>query len=224
MGQGCDNDGRIIRPGARHQITKMVGNDKGQLAMRQHGRLWLAGRAGGKEEPRGIVTIHFSYGNRHVRELCHERVVIILSGPADRDGEGNILASCNMGVELSPCQQPFGPRRHGKPCDLLRRLAEIGGHPNAAELPASKSGLEHLVAVRRLHQQTVTLAHVIAVAQGGGEGGGTGFQRGPGPSFFAPDQTDFLRLASRRVCQKLREVHDAGRDRLHHATRSRIEA
>ena len=154
----------------------------------------------------------------------NKRVVVVIPRTADGHSKGDPVTGRDMVRELGPGQQSFGPGRGGEPGNIFRRLAEVGGHPDATEFPASEGGLEHLIAVGGLHQQAVALLQPIAVAQGGCECGRPRLQFCPGPGYVTPDEADVVRMSPGGVRQELRQVHHPCGNGLHHATRSRIEA
>ena len=58
VGQRGNDDRGVLRSCAGHQVTKVVGHDKGHLAVGKHSRLGFPSRAGRKEEPRRIIAVH----------------------------------------------------------------------------------------------------------------------------------------------------------------------
>ena len=126
--------------------------------------------------------------------------------------------------KFGPHKQPFRPRRGGKPRHILWRLTKVCGHPDAAKLPAGEGSLEHLVAVGRLHQQTIAFFHAVSVTQGSCKSCRTRFDLGPCPFIVTPDKADVVWVPPRAIRQKLRQVHNPGRNGHHYDTRSKIEA
>ena len=55
--QGRHDKGGVPVPRAGHEVAEVVGDDKGHLAVGEHGGLGPAGGAGGEEEPAGVVVL-----------------------------------------------------------------------------------------------------------------------------------------------------------------------
>lgn len=91
---------------AGDEIAKMVGDDEAHLAMGQHGRLGAPGRAGGEEEPAGIVML--------------DRGVLDLLATMARDHRADLVLA-----ERPLADPPDKLRRRARSRDRRRMLREI---------------------------------------------------------------------------------------------------
>ena len=218
----------VGRGRARHQVAEVVGHDEAHLPVRQHARLRPPRGAGREEEPAGVVVSDGRFLNARAHVALDQAVVVVAAGCADGNGDADARRRLprrgDVGGELAAADHRRRAARLGEVGDLARRLAEVGRHPDRAQAKAGEHRLEELVAVPRLDEHAIALAHA-AGGQRGGHGIDPAVQLGPGPGRLAPHEADLGAVAPDSLAQEVRQVHDAPRDwrGAAHPCRSRID-
>ncbi len=198
--------------GSRHQVAEMVGDHESHLAMGQDGGFRAPGRSGRKEEPAWAVAVHRRGRNGLAFMPAHERVVVLTEpGRADRDDEPQIRDGAAHGLRML---RKVAVADHGgcaaRLCQighLARSLAKIRRHPNGAEPEAGEHGFEHLIAVLRLHQHTISLPDSLG-RKSRRHGIDAPVEIGPCPRALAPDEACFRPMPPRRLAEEMGKVHD----------------
>ena len=211
--QRRDDKRSIAMRGRGHQIAQVIGDDKAHLAVRQHRGFRPAGGSRGEEEPAWIVALDGSF-RRALRVICgDERIVIVAERRrADRNRNANarrrLFRRRGMVGKISAADHGGGAARFSEISDFIRRQTEIGRHPDRAEPKAGEHALEHLIAVFRLDEDAVALAYA-ARGKRCAHRVHAPVELRPGPAPLAPDQSNLIGIAPRRLAQEMREIHHA---------------
>ena len=139
--------------------------------------------------------------------LGDQGLIGVLTGARLADGNASLQPGrvCVLGKGVL-VDQRLGIAVPGEIADLRRRQANVGRHPDCAELEGGPLALEQLVAVARMDQQLIALAKAA--------GGQSRDQRvdprvdlGPGPGLRTPDQTPSFGKPPCHIGQQTAQIH-----------------
>ena len=200
----------VLLGGAGHQVGKMVGDDKGHLAVGQHRRLGTARGAGGEEEPAGIVIVDRGIGDLVVRMRRDRLADGLLAKGALADPPDELQRGVGDGRgmlgKIAVAQKPLGAGGGGEIGDLIRHQAEIGRHPDHAEPERREHRPEHLVAILGMHQQPVALDDA-ALGQRRRQRRDGAVDLAPGPGPVAIDEARAVAMPPGILGHQMRQVH-----------------